>query len=69
MQQCRKTLAELQCAIETEAVQSNAVHTVRIGTSEIVIVLLHHAVFVELNRDLSETNRVSGSANNVRRNK
>jgi hypothetical protein len=32
-------------------------------------VLLHHAVFVELNRDLSETNRVSGSANNVRRNK
>jgi hypothetical protein len=50
-------------------VQSNAVHTVRIGTSESVVVLLYHAVFVEPNRDLSKTNRASGSANNVRRNK
>ena len=55
--------------IETDAVQSNAVHTVRIGTSESAIVLLHNAVFVEPNRDLRETNRVSGSENNVRRNK
>jgi hypothetical protein len=69
LQQCRKTLAELQCAIETLAVQSNAVHTVRIGTSESAIVLLHHAVFIEPNRDLREINRVSESANNVRRKK
>jgi hypothetical protein len=30
-------------------------------------VLLQHAVFVESNRDLCETNRVSGSANDVRK--